>query len=49
MLLRRNIAVDVETAQLVAAAVQAVLQVGAPSRPALRRPRAPIAGSEPLF
>jgi len=32
VLLRRNIAVDAETAQLVAAAVQAALQPGAPSR-----------------
>jgi hypothetical protein len=31
VLLRRNIAVDTETAQLVAAALQAALQVGAPS------------------
>jgi hypothetical protein len=49
VLLRRNIAVDAETAQLVAAAVQAALQGDAPSRPARRRPRAPAAGSEPLF
>ena len=49
VLLRRNIAVDTETAQLVAAAVQAALQAGTPSRPARRRPRAPAAGSEPLF
>jgi hypothetical protein len=49
VLLRRNIAVDAETAQLVAAAVQAALQAGAPSRPARRRPRRPAAGSEPLF
>jgi len=49
VLLRRNIAVDAETAQLVAAAVQAALQAGAPSRPARRRPRAPAADSEPLF
>jgi hypothetical protein len=47
--LRRNIAVDAETAQLVAAAVQAALQAGAPSRPARRRPLAPAADSEPLF
>ena len=33
VLLRRNIAVDAETAQLVADAAQAVLQAGAPSRP----------------
>ena len=31
VLLRRNIAIDAETAQLVAAAVQAVLQAGTPS------------------
>jgi hypothetical protein len=49
MLLRRNIAVDAETAQLAAAAVQAALQADAPSRPARRRPRAPATGSEPLF
>ena len=39
VLLRRNIAIDAETAQLVAAAVQAVLQPGAPSR---RRQRAAV-------
>jgi len=49
VLLRRNIAVDAETAQLAAAAVQAALPAGAPSRPARRRPRAPATGSEPLF
>ena len=49
VLLRRNIAVDAETAQLVAAAVQAALQASAPSRPPRRRPRVPAAGSEPLF
>ena len=49
VLLRRNIAVDAETAQLVAAAVQAALQADAPSRPRRRRPRAPATGSEPLF
>ena len=49
VLLRRNIAIDAETAQLVAAAVQAALQVGAPSRPARRRPRTPATASEPLF
>jgi len=48
VLLRRNIAVDAETAQLVAA-VQAALQAGAPSRPTRRRPRAPATASEPLF
>jgi hypothetical protein len=49
LLLRRNIAIDVETAQLVAAAVQAALQPAAPSRPPRRRPRGPAAGSEPLL
>ena len=49
VLLRRNIAVDAETAQLVAAAVQAALQADAPSRPGRRRPRAPATGIEPLF
>jgi len=48
VLLRRNIAIDTETAQLVAAAVQAALQASAPSRRPRRRPHAP-AGSEPLF
>jgi hypothetical protein len=33
VLLRRNIAIDAETAQLVAAAVQAALQASASSRP----------------
>jgi len=49
VLLRRNIAIDAETAQLVAAAVQAALQTGAPSRPPRRGPRVPPAGCEPLF
>jgi hypothetical protein len=49
MLLRRNIVVDAETAQLVAAAVQAALQADAPSRPPGRGPRGPAADSEPLF
>ena len=47
VLLRRNIAVDAETAQLVADAVQAALQAGAPSQPP-PRPHAP-ADCEPLF
>jgi hypothetical protein len=34
VLLRRNIVIDADTAQLVAAAVQAALQAGVPSRPA---------------
>ena len=49
VLLRRNIAVDTETAQLVAAAVQAVLRAGTPSRPPRRGPRVPPADCEPLF
>ena len=49
VLLRRNIAIDTETAQLVADAVQAALQPAAPSRPPRRPPRGPAAGSEPLF
>ena len=49
VLLRRNIAIDTETAQLVAAAVQAALQAGTPPRPPRRRPRVPPAGCEPLF
>ena len=48
VLLRRNIAIDAETAQLVAAAVQAALQVGAPRLPR-RRPRVPAGDCEPLF
>jgi hypothetical protein len=49
VLLRRNIAIDAETAQLVAAAVQAALQAGSPSRTPRRGPRVPPAGCEPLF
>jgi hypothetical protein len=49
VLLRCNIAIDAETAQLVAAAVQAALQPAAPSGPPRRRPRGPAADSEPLF
>jgi hypothetical protein len=49
VLLRRNIAVDTETAQLVAVAVQATLQAGTPSRPPRRDPRVPPADCEPLF
>jgi hypothetical protein len=48
VLLRRNIVIDAETAHLVAAAVQAALQAGAPSRPSRRGPRVP-ADCEPLF
>jgi hypothetical protein len=49
VLLRRNIAVDPETAQLVAAAVQAALQPRTLSQPPRRRPRVPPADCEPLF
>ena len=49
VLLRRNIAIDAETAQLVADAVQAALQPAVLSRPPRRRPRVPAAGGEPLF
>ena len=49
VLLRRNIAIDPETAQLVAAAVQAALQTSALSRPPRRGPRGPAADCEPLF
>ena len=45
VLLRRNIAVDAETAQLVADAVQAVLQASAPSRPPRARAFLPPAAS----
>jgi hypothetical protein len=49
VLLRRNIAIDAETAQLVAVAVQAALQAGTPSRPRRRGPRVPATDCEPLF
>ena len=49
VLLRRNIVVDAETAQLVAAAVRAALQAGTPSRPPRPGPRVPPADCEPLF
>ena len=49
VLLRRNIAIDAETAQLVANAVQAVLQPAAPSRPPrLWAPRGPGRGRPPF-
>jgi hypothetical protein len=48
MLLRRNIVIDLATAQLVAAAVQAALQGGKPSRPPRGARRAPAADCEPL-
>ena len=47
VLLRRNIVIDAETAQLVAAAVQAALQAGEPSRRPGQGPRAPGVGCEP--
>jgi len=47
VLLRRNIAVDPETAQLVAAAVQAVLYADTSSHPPRRR--VPGGDCEPLF
>jgi hypothetical protein len=49
VLLRRSIAIDAETAQLVADAVQAALRADAPTRPPRRRPRVLPAGCEPLF
>ena len=49
VLLRRNIAVDAETAQVVADAVQAALRAGAPARPPRRRRRIPPADCAPLF
>ena len=49
VLLRRNIVIDAETAQLVAASVQAALRAATPSRPPRRSPRAPAADGEPLF
>ena len=49
VLLCRNIVIDAETAQLVAAAVQAAFQAGAPSRPPRRGPRGPAADCQPLF
>jgi hypothetical protein len=47
VLLRRNIVIDAETAQLVAT-VQAALRAGTPSRRPRRGPRLP-ADCEPLF
>ena len=49
VLLRRNIVVDAETAQLVAAAVQAALQADTPAGPPRRRRRLPPANCERLF
>jgi len=48
-LLRRNIVIDTETARLVAAAVQAALQAGAPSRQPRRGRRVPGTDCQPLF
>ena len=49
VLLRRNIAIDPETAQLVADAVQAALRADAPARPPRRRRRIPPTDCAPLF
>jgi hypothetical protein len=49
VLLRRNIVIDAETAQLVAAAVPAALQSGAPSQRPRQGPRALPASCERLF
>jgi len=49
VLLRRNIAIDTETAQLVADAVQAALQASTSSRLPRRGSRVPTVGCEPLF
>ena len=47
VLLRRNIAIDTETAQLVANAVQAALRADAPSRPPRQRRRVPPPAAPP--
>ena len=47
VLLRRNIAIDPETAQLVADAVQAALRAGAPARPPRPRRRVPPPAAPP--
>ena len=50
VLLRRNIVIDADTAQLVADAVQAVLQAGhPPARPPRRHQRGHAADCDPLF
>ena len=49
VLLRRSIAIDAETAQLVADAVQAALHADTPSRPPRQRRRVPPADCAPLF
>jgi len=45
----RYIVIDAETARLVAAAVQAALEAGAPYRPPRRARRVPATDCEPLF
>ena len=47
VLLRRNIAIDPETAQLVADAVQAALRADTPARPPRRRRRVPPPAAPP--
>jgi hypothetical protein len=49
VLLRRNIVIDAATAQLVAEAVQAVLQADPPTRPPRRPRRGQAADCDPLF
>ncbi len=49
VLLRRNIAIDAETAQLVADAVQAARRADMPGRPPRQRRRVPPVGCAPLF
>ena len=49
MLLRRDIAIDTETAHLVADAVQAVLHPAPSARTPRRRLGRPVTDSEPLF
>jgi len=49
VLLRRNVVIDAETAQLVAAAVQAALHADVPFRPPRRGRRVSAADCEPLF
>jgi hypothetical protein len=49
VLLRRNIVIDAETAQAVAAAVQAALRATPPSRTRHRKRPLPPPGCEPLF
>jgi hypothetical protein len=49
VLLRRNVVIDIETAQLVAAAVHTVLQACLPAPPPRRRPRLRATNCEPLF